>query len=304
MPTPLRAGLVVLVLASPAALAQTINLGFAGTVRFYNQGDCNGGAAYTVTWTSSGLGSGNACGNTQIFVTNSQSCPTTPNTSGSDGGTQDVIIGTIDINTIATGSGQLTAQNVRDIPGLAGSCPDGQDVTNAVCASVQYRAVNTTTCDTTLNASNTISVRYDAKPPVAPSMNLLAQDAKIQVQLGPNNETLDHYEIEYAQVPSTDAGPDWRRAPDLAATKTSQPITGLTNGLTYFVRARSVDEATNVGPFTDPAGTATPQASNGFWAEYKDAGGHELGGCSTADAAVPSVLGALGVLAALFRRRR
>jgi len=106
MPTPLRAGLVLLCLSSPA-LAQQISLNFGSgganlTTFPFNQSDCNSNVSYTVTWTSSGLGSGNACGNTQIFVTNSQSCPDTPNTTGADGGTQDVVIGTIDINTIAT----------------------------------------------------------------------------------------------------------------------------------------------------------------------------------------------------------
>jgi len=59
----------------------------------------------------------------------------------------------------------------------------------------------------------------------------------------------------------------------------------------------------NASPFNTPQ-SATPQASNGFWGEYKDAGGHEQGGCNVADAAVPSVFGALGVLLALIRRRR
>jgi hypothetical protein len=309
MPTPLRAGLVLLVLASPA-LAQQISLNFGSgganlTTFPFNQGDCNSGVSYTVTWTSSGLSATNACGNTQIFVTNSQSCPTTPNTTGADGGTQDVIIGTIDISTIATGSGSIPTQKLRDMPGLGGSCPDGVDITNSICASLSYRAVGSTSCDSTLGSSTTLNLRYDAKPPVPPGMTLLGQDSKIVVQLDAQGESLLRYEIQYAEAPSNDAGPVWKpQSPlTLEATKNTFSITGLTNAVEYFVRARSIDEVSNPSDYNDPQ-SATPQASNGFWGEYKDAGGHELGGCSVADAAVPTVLGALGVLVALARRRR
>src|SRR5262249_12326540 len=130
MPTPLRAGLVLLVLSSPA-LAQSISLGFAGggtnlTSIPFHQSSCHRHDSYTVTWTAANLNSSNACGNLQIFVTNAQSCPNgPPNTSGSDGGTADIVIGTVDINTLATGQGTLTAQRRRDMPGLGGDCPPG-----------------------------------------------------------------------------------------------------------------------------------------------------------------------------------
>jgi len=309
MPTPLRAGLVLLVLSSPA-LAQSVSLGFSGggsnlTQIPFNQASCNGNDSYIVTWTSQNLNSTNACGNLQIFVTNNQSCPSgAPNTSGADGGTQDIVIGTVDINTLATGSGTLTSQRRRDMPGLGGNCPDGQDITNAICAYLQYRASGTTSCDGTITSATNLTLRYDAKPPAPPGMTLLAQDSKIVVQLDPQGETLLRYEIQYAVAPTDDAGsPSWRQAANLEATKSSETITGLTNGLTYLVQAQSIDEVENASGYNTPQ-AATPQASNGFWGEYKDAGGHELGGCNVADAAVPSVLGALGVLVAFIRRRR
>ena len=244
MPTPLRAGLVLLALSSPA-LAQQVTLGFGGgganlTSIPFNQGSCNSNNSYIVTWTSSGLSSGNACGNTQIFLTNSQSCPDTPNTTGADGGSQDLVIGTIDINTIATGSGTIPSQRMRDMPGLGGNCPDGQDITNAVCASLSYRATGSTSCDSNLTSSTTLTLHYDAKPPVPPGMNVLAQDSKIVVQLDPQGETLLRYDIQYAEAPPNDGGPDWRQATNLEATKTSESITGLTNGVVYLVRAQSI----------------------------------------------------------------
>jgi hypothetical protein len=308
MPTPLRAGLVLLVLSSPA-LAQTVTLGFSGggsnlTSIPFNQASCNGNDQYIVTWTAANLNSSNACGNLQIFVTNNQSCPNAaPNTSGADGGTADIIIGTVGISTLATGSGTLPSARRRDMPGLGGNCPDGQDITNAICAYLQYRASGSTDCSGVLTSTTNLTLRYDAKPPVPPGMNLLAQDAKIVVQLDPQGETLLRFEIQYAEAQSGDAGPAWRQAANLDATKSSESITGLTNGVAYLVRAQSIDEVENASGYNDPQ-SATPQASNGFWGEYKDAGGHELGGCNVSDAAVPSVLGALGVLVALIRRRR
>ena len=310
MPTPLRAGLVLLVLSSPA-LAQQVTLSFSGagsslTQIPFNQGSCNANDSYVVNWSSSNLNSNNACGTLQIFVTNSSSCPNgPPATANVDGGplTPDIVIGTVDINTLANGSGSLPSQRRRNIPGLGGNCPDGEDITNAICAFLQYRASGSTSCDGTITASNTLSLRYDAKPPVPPGMTLLGQDSKIVVQLDPQGETLLRYEIQYAQGSDADAGPSWISAGSLDATKSSMSITGLTNGVPYLVQARSVDEVENASAYNDPQ-SATPEASNGFWGEYKAAGGHELGGCNVADAAVPSVFGALGVLVALMRRRR
>jgi hypothetical protein len=311
MPTPLRAGLVLLVLSSPA-LAQTITLNFGSggtslTSLPFNQSSCNSNNQYVVTWATSGLGPTNACGNMQIFVTNSGSCPNgPPNTTGVDAGTgtADIVIGTIDPNTIATGSGTLPAALLRDMPGLGGSCPDGQDITNSICAYLQYRASGSTDCTGVLTSTTNLTLRYDAKPPVPPGMNLMPQDSKIVVQLDPQGETLLRYEIQYAEAPPNDAGvSNWIQAANLDATKSSESITGLTNGVTYLVQAQSIDEVGNPSGYNTPQ-AATPQASNGFWGEYKDAGGHETGGCNVADAAVPSVFGALGVLIALIRRRR
>ena len=293
-------------LASPAALAQTVSLGFSGTTattQSFNQGDCNANHAYRVTWTASNLTSGNVCNVLQIFVTNSLSCPPEPITSTTDGGTADVIIGTVGISDLSNGSGTLDSQLFRDMPGLGGSCADGVDITNAVCASVNYRTAGSTSCGP-LSSSTSISLNYDAKPPQPPGMNLLPQDSKIVVQLDPNGESnLSAYKIEYRLDVSADAGSSWLFVPDLTATKTSQTISGLINGQTYLVRSRSVDQVNNISEYTAEQ-SATPEASNGFWGEYKGAGGHELGGCSAAGATVPSVVGALAVLAALLRRRR
>jgi uncharacterized protein (TIGR03382 family) len=273
------------------------------TTSTVNQGDCNAGVSYRVTWTASSLSSSNVCNNLQIFVTNSLSCPVIPATSTTDGGTADIVIGTVSSTDLATGSGLLDAKRFKDMPGLGGNCPDSVDISNSVCASVPLRTVANGDCNP-LNSSTNLTLRYDAKPPVAPGMNLLPQDSKIVVQLDPNGESgLSVYEIQYQPDFGGDAGSSWISVPDLLATKNTQTISGLTNGQSYVVRARSKDEVNNVSDYT-PEQTATPAASNGFWGEYKAAGGHELGGCNATGATVPSVVAALAVLAALLRRRR
>jgi hypothetical protein len=307
MPTPLRAGLVALVLASPAALAQTLTLSFSGsgsaiTGRAFSQSDCNNNAGIVVTWAVSALGQ--VCNNLQVFVTNGGSCPTTPST-GSDGGTADVIIGTFSATDLAAGTGNTSNFAIRNMPGLGGACPDGVDLTNAVCGSVQYRPSGATDC-TTLNSSSDLTVRFDSKPPPPPIISsLLPQDSKIIVQLDPNGETdTAFYRVQYAaQLGTSDAGLNFITIPDFSAQKNSVTIDSLTNNQLYVVQAFQLDEVNNLSPASAQA-SGTPLASNGFWAEYKAANGHEQGGCNVADATFPSVLGALGVLFSLWRRKR
>lgn len=308
MPTPLRAGLVALLLASPAALAQTLTLSFTGsgssiTSRAFSQGDCNNNAGVVITWTVASLGT--VCNNLQVFITNSGSCPTTPNTSSTDGGIADVIIGTFSATDLAAGTGNTSNFVIRNMPALGGACPDGLDTTNAICGAVQYRPSGATDC-TTLNSSSALSVRFDSKPPVAPIISsLLPQDSKIIVQLDPNGETdTSFYRVQYApQLGNSDAGLNFISVPDFSAQNNSVTIGSLTNNQLYVVQAFQLDEVGNVSPASAQA-SGTPLASNGFWAEYKDAGGHEQGGCNVADAAFPSVLGAIGVLVSLWRRKR
>jgi len=302
MPPTLRAGLAAVLLASAVSQAQTITLNFQGTSATSFAGgpnDCSNQVPI-VQWTSSGLTSANACGSLQVWVTNSASCASSPGTAGSDGGT-DLIIGTFSLATAT--SGNSNSFRFQDLPGLAsGGCAAMVDVSNAVCASVQYRASTVGDC-TTLSASN-LTVRYDNVPPDPPSITLLPQDSQIVVQLSANNDPdVLYYRVEYAVQPPYDAGANWTTLPDISSNITSKPITGLTNETTYLVRARSLDEVNNLSNYSDTL-SATPEASNGFWAEYKGAGGHELGGCNASGVAVPSLMGALVALVTLLRRRR
>ena len=80
----------------------------------------------------------------------------------------------------------------------------------------------------------------------------------------------------------------------------SYTLEGLRNGTTYQVAVRAVDDAGNVSA-TSNVLEATPQRVFDFWETYKNAGGAEDGGCSSA--AGPAALGLLLSGLFVFRRR-
>ncbi len=80
----------------------------------------------------------------------------------------------------------------------------------------------------------------------------------------------------------------------------SLTITGLTNEVTYSVVAYAINAANNPSPASAPI-TATPVPTADFWNHYKQEGGQDAGGCSTA-AGAAGLLSALGLLA--LRRRK
>jgi uncharacterized protein (TIGR03382 family) len=84
----------------------------------------------------------------------------------------------------------------------------------------------------------------------------------------------------------------------ISAGQSTTTVSGLTNGVTYFVRLVAEDAANNV---SDPSNveTGTPQASSGFFGAYRADGGPPPG-CSAAPGAVVLALAALW----LARRRR
>jgi len=305
MPSPHRVVLLAGLLLGAAASAQAISLNFVGSspqVTTLARGPAGCNDQVRVAWTTTGLNASNACTSLQLWVTNSQSCGTQPGTASSDGGT-DLIIGTFSLATQA--SGLANTFRVADMPGVvaAGGCSAIADIQNAVCSSVDFRAAGIGSTCGTLSAANLI-VRYDTAPPASPTMFLLPQDSRIVVRLGNNDDNnVVNYLVQYAVEPPGGDLPSWTTLPQIPATVTSQSIDGLINGTTYVVQAFSLDEVGNQSA-PSPQQTAVPQATNGFWAEYKAAGGHDTGGCSSSGAAVPSVISALGVLVALLWRRR
>jgi len=87
---------------------------------------------------------------------------------------------------------------------------------------------------------------------------------------------------------------------DISGSRRSYTLEGLRNGTTYQVAVRAVDDAGNVSA-TSNVLEATPQRVFDFWETYKNAGGAEDGGCSSA--AGPAALGLLLSGLFVFRRR-
>jgi uncharacterized protein (TIGR03382 family) len=304
MPSSLRAGFTALLLLSTAARAQTITLSFTGSTNdTANKGPGTCNDQVLVVWTASGLTTANTCGSLQVWVANGAACGTSPGTSASDGGT-DLIIDTASLSTTTTGTPQFV---VSAMPGLAGQdCNSAIDVTNAVCAAVQSKAVDGT-CSGTVQGTPLLSVRYDSVPPDPPSVGLTAQDAKILVGLSANGSQASDvlsYIVEYAIQPSDQSAPVFKQAGgEVAAASGRLTIDGLLNGTTYLVRGFALDEVSNKSQASSVQ-SAMPLASDGFFARYEEAGGKEQGGCSAVGAGLPSIIGALAVLAAVLRRRR
>lgn len=85
-------------------------------------------------------------------------------------------------------------------------------------------------------------------------------------------------------------------------TATERRLGGLQNGVVYAVGVIAYSQAGNPSDPSD-LGTATPQPVSDFWQVYKDAGGQEVGGCSSGLAG-PIGLGLLAATLALVRRRK
>ncbi len=81
----------------------------------------------------------------------------------------------------------------------------------------------------------------------------------------------------------------------------SLTIKGLTNNVPYSVVVYAINDANNPSP-ASAAITATPFPTQDFWNHYKQDGGQETGGCSTA-AGAAGLLSALGLLLAVRRRK-
>jgi uncharacterized protein (TIGR03382 family) len=304
MPSRLLAGFAALLLLGTAARAQTITMTFPGgitTTLNKGPGTCND--TVRVNWSTTGLSTAIQCGSgIQIWVTNSNSCGTSPGTSSTDGGS-DFVLDTQPLTT-TTGTESFV---VSQMPGLANlNCANQViDVTNSVCASAQYRPSNVTDCTT--SQASTLNVRYDTQPPSAPSLSLLPQDGRIVVSFSPNGSNTNdilNYQAEYAVQPSDTSAPQYISTGQVSAQSARIEINGLVNGTTYLVRGYAFDEVDNRSSASDPPQTGTPEATDGFWGRYKQAGGDDLGGCSATGIGLPSAIFGLAVLAALVRRRR
>jgi len=237
-----------------------------------------------VTWT---LPSG-ACQNSAvIYATTSGSCGTT--------------VGANDVQLSINPDNVSANIRVSNLPtfqtGDAGtlSCPQAINQQNRICG------IYKTGLDCgTVNSGGFASIFFKGKLPIAPSIdNVTALDTEISVAASTTEPDVFAIHVEVAVA---DGGVFVERA-SFTPSVGSAKIGGLTNNVTYMVRARSEDLVPQLGDYSDLA-EATPVHTSGFWDHYLEAGGADRGGCGGIGAMIfawclPGV-----VFAALIRRRR
>jgi hypothetical protein len=240
-----------------------------------------------ITWT---LPNGSCQNSASIFVTTAGSCPTTP-------GAADV---QVPINADGV-SGNITVSNLATFQTAdAGTltCPRQIAQQNRVCGT--YQVSNGIGGGCTVTAGGFASIYWKGIPPNPPRIdNVTPLDTQITVNASTNELDVAVIHVEVAEA---DGGTFQERA-SFTPSVGSATISGLTDNVTYQVRARAEDQVPQLGPYSGIV-EVTPILTQGFWDRYLSAGGAERGGCGGLGAMIfawclPGV-----VLVSLLRRKR
>lgn len=295
--------LVLLALSiSAAALAQT-----TGTIQIQlnsqaqvavGPSDC--GSSVVVTWTLSGVTQ--VCATMPLWVTPTSSCGDAP-------GTGDFQFAEVTISELQTGQGNETLA-LADLPGLS----DGAGGTGCgVAASQDFKVCGASSTaggfpascavPTTIKTGSPPTLTYDGLPPPAPTLTgVIPLDSALKVTVSPGSGTANiDVQVKLETAPDS----DFHRGVLFSVDQgNSGRVDGLTNGVTYAVRALGIDAAGNVSGPSEVL-TGTPVPTEGFWGAYRRLNGADQGGCSVAGGlAGPAVAAALGVFLTRRRRRR
>jgi len=287
-----RLAIAFLITGSSAALAQTniMNIMVDGqndtthSPFALSVNDCNHIAR--ITWT---LPNGSCQNSAAIFVTKAGSCPTTP-------GSADVQVA---INADGV-SGNITVSNLATFQTAdAGTvtCPQPVKEQNKVCGTYQ---VSSGFGGCTVTAGGFATIYYKGLPPDPPNIDgVTPLDTQITVNASTSESDIVAIHVEVAEA---DGGTFQERAlftPSVG----SATISGLTDNVTYQVRARAEDQVPQLSAYSGIV-EVTPILTQGFWGRYLAAGGAERGGCGGLGAMIfawclPGV-----VLVSLLRRKR
>ena len=122
---------------------------------------------------------------------------------------------------------------------------------------------------------------------------VLAQDKALKVAFSVSSDTTEVIPFIRPQ-----GSTDYTQRPTISlGTGREVIVDGLLNATTYDVLLRAVDGAGNQSADSEPA-SGTPRRTIGFWGTYREAGGTDTGGCSSALGLAP-----LFALGWFFRRR-
>jgi hypothetical protein len=291
---------LVLVLVATSAFAQTtgttlVTFGIRETPQSTTDqliiGASSCGTSRLVYWVWNQLGT-QPCNNMRIWATEG-SCGNEPAAADKEYDSVNPLLIT------STRGGTITV-NINELPGFkegsATPCGGAETLTKehkicaAVPASLQCFGLQT---PQTLTASP-LRIIYDAQPPSAPIVsNVVMQDKALKLEFSVSSDTTQI--VPFVRMQG-EADFVRRETVSLGSGRTVV-VDGLLNATTYDVKLRAVDLAGNESADSDIV-SGTPRRTVGFWGAYRDAGGTEAGGCSTAPALFP-----LFVLGWFFRRR-
>ncbi|HZI14971.1 MAG TPA: MXAN_2561 family MXYO-CTERM-anchored protein [Myxococcus sp.] len=280
-----------LLLFAPVALGQTVtfqtSVAEENNLIVVSKAECE--LDRTVTWTRTGT----LCDKLNIWLSNAD-CSGEP-------GADDLLLAEIS-TTSPTTQGTVTF-NAADALTKGGLVCAEQTANKSfkLCATTKRASTTTTGCDTAIASigTPTYELRLDPVPPPAPGTpSVTGLDKALSVSVdAPGDADLIQVHV-FAQVTGGDGGVepgDSIASKEQTADNTDFRVEGLENDVKYYVRARAVDAAGNVGDFSE-AVEGTPVGSRGIFDEYVRAGGKETGGCGAGGGGLAggAVLAALG----------
>lgn len=292
-----------LCLVSASVAAQTavtppfyITFGATSVDNIYAIGQQNCTQTLSAQWVAS---EAIACSEATFWTTEQTGCGSEP----AAGDVRIESVGQVLQGQVSAGTGTLSI-SVKDLPGFRadGGVACGAaavEKSHRVCGVFQVPSTQlgcgSTTTPRTANAARIV---YDTLAPEAPTLDSAsARDGALGLAwTAPADAAVVYVEVKA----SVDV--DFIRAQSVDSPRAEYILTGLSNDTAYDVRLVAADLSGNESPPSNVL-SVTPLLSNGFWAQYRAAGGEASGGgCATS----PGLLGtgALVVCVALASRKK
>ncbi len=297
----MRLGPLLLLVISSAAFAQTGTL----TVEFQEEAELVVGptqcdATIPLNWTANVAGV-SPCTGLSLWVTSRTAC-------GDEAQSGDLILDGFTAAEISSGSGsrRFPLSNLTGISGGAdagsGCGALGFQQTFIGCGRFDVNGGFPATCNTKVANSSLPKLIYDAKAPATPVLDAVVPlDGALQARVTTGTDAV----TVLLFIKETSAPEEsYAQATTFSAEAGSGRIEGLVNGTSYSVKAFAEDLVSNRSEVSAEL-SGTPQASEGFFGNYRRLGGAEEGGCSAVGGG--SMISALMLVvlgASCFRRRR
>jgi len=290
---------LLFVLAAPLTANAQLQLQFGNaTTTSFSPSEC--GNSFTLTWSLATTTT--ACSQLTLWLT-SGTCGDAP-------ATGDYQVDAVDASSLTVQRTGTATFATSGLPGFSGpadggtACGEVTTRTWRVCGYVElpgYTGFGTACGSNNQKVRSTSStVTYDGLPPDAPTLGTVtSQDSALRASV----TGIDSEAVEVRIGARVAGSPGAYTLSDRVATAGDTvyaTVTGLVNDTEYEVVAYAVDAADNTSAASAPL-LATPRKTEGFFGQYRAAGGGERGGCASAPAAA---LPLAALLLAMSRRRR